>query len=119
MSKPIRHILGCMTGTSLDGLDVALTRITGSGLAMSATLVGMESVDLPEPLRETLMQLASGEAHRPIDVLRAARHLGVVHAQACAKVIARHGRGLENRFRRRSRADHLARARRSGELAVV
>ena len=83
-----------MTGTSLDGLDVALTRITGRGRAMRAELVGMVSRPLPGDLRRVLLAMAGGEAQRPIDFLRAARHLGVVHAEACAAALAEHGRGL-------------------------
>ena len=78
-----------MTGTSLDGLDVALTRVTGTGLAMSAELVDTVSVELPDELRATLIRMAGGEAHPPLAYLRAARHLGVVHAQGCARLIAR------------------------------
>lgn len=89
MDKP-RFIVGCMTGTSLDGLDLALTRIDGRGLGMTATLVGHHAAPLPEALRDTLGSLAGGAALAPVQILRAARHLGVVHAQACAQLMAKH-----------------------------
>lgn len=94
----VRHVIGCMTGTSLDGLDAVLTRITGTGKAMTAEYVGMVSAPLPDDLRQTLMRMASGEALPPIEFMRAARHLGVVHAEACMKLAASHGRGARPDF---------------------
>lgn len=94
ISGGVRHVIGCMTGTSLDGIDVALTRITGTGLDMTAEFVGMVSAPLPESLCATLLSMASGEPHPPIEFMRAARHLGVVHAEACAALVAQHGSGL-------------------------
>ena len=94
----VRHVVGCMTGTSLDGLDAALTRITGTSSDLTAEFVGMVSAPLPDSLRSTLMAMAKGEAHPPIDFLRAARHLGVVHAEACAQLIADHGQGVDIDF---------------------
>ncbi len=50
----LRYVAGCMTGTSLDALDVALVRIEGRELAMKASLVRSHTIplgDLAEPLR--------------------------------------------------------------------
>ena len=80
-SAPIRHIVGCMTGTSLDGLDVALVQIRGSGLAMSASLIHHDSFSLG-PLAATLRKFAEGIESSPLHYMTAARALGRLHAQA-------------------------------------
>ncbi|MEM7627339.1 MAG: anhydro-N-acetylmuramic acid kinase [Planctomycetota bacterium] len=87
---PTRHVIGCMTGTSLDALDAVLTRIIGRGLEMTAECVDMVSVPLPDELRSVLLSMASDEPHPAIEFMRAARYLGVVHAQACATLINQH-----------------------------
>lgn len=86
-NAPPRHIIGCMTGTSLDALDAVLTKIVGHGLEMTAEYVGMVSVPLPDDLRAVLLSMASDEPHPAIAFMRAARYLGVVHAQACADLL--------------------------------
>lgn len=91
MSEPstTRYAVGCMTGTSLDGLDAALVEVTGRGLAMTARFIGMVSRPLGE-LAGVLRAMAGGAAHRPIDYLRAARRLGVLHAEAVGALLEDH-----------------------------
>lgn len=76
-----------MTGTSLDGLDVALVKITGTGLDMNAELLGHHALPLPDNLRCTLVSLASGEANEPIVYMRAARALGELHATGLGQLL--------------------------------
>ena len=87
MSERRRLIAGCMTGTSLDGLDAALVEVVGTGLAMRATVLGCESVAMAKALRATLMRIAEGEAVRAAEVVRAARGLGELHADVVGSLI--------------------------------
>lgn len=77
-----------MTGTSLDGLDIALVKIIGTGLEMKAELLGHHARSLPDDLRTTLMSLASGEPNVPIAYMRAARALGELHADGLEHLLA-------------------------------
>jgi len=87
MNQPrTRWIVGCMTGTSLDAVDVVLAKVTGSGLEMTAQPIGHLDQSLG-PLADRLRALASGTPAPPIDVLRAARALGELHAEAVARLL--------------------------------
>jgi len=91
MTTPrVRHVVGCMTGTSLDGLDCALARLTGAGLDMTAEFVGMVSRPFDDGFRAMLGHLAEGNPAPPIEFMRAARTLGVLHADAVAALLNAH-----------------------------
>ncbi|AQG82104.1 anhydro-N-acetylmuramic acid kinase [Spirosoma montaniterrae] len=52
--KPERRIIGLMSGTSLDGLDVALCRIAGSGPATAVTLERFATVPYTDDLKNDI-----------------------------------------------------------------
>jgi len=55
--KPQRLIIGLMSGTSLDGLDVALCRFTGSGMHTKATVLQFETVAYDEDFKAEVREV--------------------------------------------------------------
>lgn len=52
--KETRRIIGLMSGTSLDGLDVALCEVRGSGTATQVRIVHFETVPYPLNVKEEI-----------------------------------------------------------------
>jgi anhydro-N-acetylmuramic acid kinase len=51
-------VLGMMSGTSADGIDVALARISGAPPNLNAKLLGQSSAKFPETLRKEILRVA-------------------------------------------------------------
>ena len=54
------RVLGMMSGTSADGIDVALVRISGASPAISAKIEGHHHVRFPAKVRDAILRLANG-----------------------------------------------------------
>src|SRR5690606_24150864 len=63
-SKPARLIVGLMSGTSLDGLDIALCRIAGSGSNTSLELLRFDTKGYTDDFRNRIRQVF---AQRTVD----------------------------------------------------
>ncbi|MGA8767757.1 MAG: anhydro-N-acetylmuramic acid kinase [Candidatus Acidiferrales bacterium] len=62
MTDRAMRVLGMMSGTSADGIDTALVRISGAPPGLSAQLEGHFHVPFPPYLRERILRLANGAA---------------------------------------------------------
>jgi len=60
-AKPERMIIGLMSGTSMDGLDIALCTIKGSGRATQFELKAFTTVDYTHDFKEKILSIFSKE----------------------------------------------------------
>ncbi len=79
--------IGCMTGTSLDGLDCALVEISGLGLPMRATFVRGNSTDLGA-FKPRLRAIADQVPVTAGEVAGVMRAFAVLHADAVRELLA-------------------------------
>lgn len=82
-----RIVAGLMTGTSMDGLDIALVRVP-AGLPRTFELLAQASTPMPEPLRAALAPQGDMTAAA---VAQAGRLLGLWYADEMAALVARSG----------------------------
>ncbi|EEI90967.1 anhydro-N-acetylmuramic acid kinase [Sphingobacterium spiritivorum ATCC 33300] len=79
--KQERMIIGLMSGTSLDGLDIALCKISGSGNNTRLELVAFETMDYEPQFRTYVREVFS---KRTIDLQTLSgvnAYVGIVHAK--------------------------------------
>jgi anhydro-N-acetylmuramic acid kinase len=76
------RVLGMMSGTSADGIDVALVRLSGAAPAISAKLEGHHHVPFPAGVREAILRLANGAATTTGDISELNFVLGEEFARA-------------------------------------
>ena len=55
--KPSRKIIGLMSGTSMDGLDVALCEISGAGESTEVKLLNFDTVDYSEEIKTEIRKV--------------------------------------------------------------
>lgn len=77
----MRNVIGCMTGTSIDGLDAALVAIEGHGLTMRAMPLRSASHSLGE-LQQPLRRLADQHAMTAGEIARLSLQYSRLHAAA-------------------------------------
>jgi anhydro-N-acetylmuramic acid kinase len=85
--KNSRRIIGLMSGTSLDGLDVAVCKITGFGKSTSIEVEHFETITYPEYWNERLSQLSSKKQIDALNLCLTNNHLAIWHAEQINKVL--------------------------------
>jgi anhydro-N-acetylmuramic acid kinase len=83
-------VAGIMSGTSADGVDVALVRITAAEKFPRIIFLALESFSYPKALRERILAAMEGAPQATADMAHLHWRLGEVYADAVIKTIARH-----------------------------
>lgn len=55
--KPVRHIIGLMSGTSLDGLDIAFCQIRGEGESTAVSLLRFATVPYSDDVKSRIREI--------------------------------------------------------------
>lgn len=82
-----RTIVGVMSGTSADGIDVARCELNGDGGPGWGRLAAFESVPYDPGLRDRIIRLRQGGAATLKDLAQLTRDLTLAHADAVRKVM--------------------------------
>ncbi|MGD1277021.1 MAG: anhydro-N-acetylmuramic acid kinase [Tepidisphaeraceae bacterium] len=82
MAAQKRVIAGAMSGTSADGVDVALVRISGRGLDMSAQLLQEHHRDYATTLRRAIAQIRQSGAATLATLTEVGREISLCYAAA-------------------------------------
>lgn len=81
-----RKVIGCMTGTSMDGLDVCLLDVEGRGLDMKIKILNQGSFELKD-FRDSFQEISKSNSTSLSNLLQLALDFGRLHATAIKSVI--------------------------------
>lgn len=95
LEKPSKLIVGLMSGTSLDGIDAAVVRIEGAGLASRVEMIGFATIPYDDAMREKLKELCSLEQSDAAKVCAMNFYLAGVFADAARHAVAEAGLRLD------------------------
>lgn len=91
-----KYAVGLMSGTSLDGIDAALVKITGSGEETRVELIQFINEKLPEDIKEEIKKCCLVDKSNVELVCSLNFKLGYVFANAAREVCSRAGFDINN-----------------------
>ena len=92
-NQPSRLVVGLMSGTSADGIDAVLTRITGSGLDTRVEQLGFYFLPFDEATRNRILAVAGGDFGGSREICLLGTHLGRLYATAVRELLKKTGTG--------------------------
>ncbi len=89
--KPARLVIGLMSGTSADGIDAALTRISGCGSDTKAELLSFLFTPFPPEVRQRILWIAGGGGTDAAELCKLKTLLGILYGEACRNLCRQAG----------------------------
>src|SRR6266568_4897611 len=89
MSVRAMLVLGLMSGTSADGIDVALARISGEPPRLDAKLLDHTSLPFPARVRAEILRVAEGDSATAGQLSQLNFRLGEIFAEAALRASRR------------------------------
>ncbi len=95
MSARAMTVAGVMSGTSADGIDVAVVRIAPGKLKPKLTLLAHEAFPFPAALRRAVLAAMDAKATSTAELARLNWRLGVAYAEAVKETSRKHKATLD------------------------
>ena len=95
MNAKTMTVAGIMSGTSADGIDVAVVRIAPGRKCPSVTLVAHEGFAFPAALRSAVLGAMNAAATSTAELARLHWRLGMAYAEAVNATVKRHAVKLD------------------------
>jgi anhydro-N-acetylmuramic acid kinase len=84
--RDVRILGGLISGTSIDGIDAALVRVSGPATSPSVRLLAFETTAYSPPIRQAIMRIAAGEAATAGEISQLNFLLGELFARAALSI---------------------------------
>ena len=91
--KSSRLVVGLMSGTSADGVDAVLTRITGFGLDTKTEQLSFYFQPFDADTRQRILRVCAGDFGGSRELCLLSTHLGKLYAQAVEQLLRQAGVG--------------------------
>ncbi len=95
MNAKSMTVAGIMSGTSADGIDVAVVRIAPGKQRVKLTLLAHEGFAFPAALRRAVLQAMNAASTSTAELARLNWRLGLAYAEAVKATLARHNVKLD------------------------
>lgn len=95
MSAKAMTVAGIMSGTSADGIDVAIVRIHPGKLRPTLSLIAHEGFAFPAALRRSVLAAMNASSTSTAELARLNWRLGIAYAEAVSTTLKRHSVNLD------------------------
>ena len=119
MSTRAMTVAGVMSGTSADGVDVALVRVVPGKTRPRLTLLAHEGFHYPAALRSAVLTAMNAESISTAELARLNWRLGLEYADAVRKTVAKHHAAIDLIGCHGQTIYHQARAERYGSRSFA
>ncbi len=86
------QVIGLMSGTSIDGIDAALTKLDGDAENLQLKLIGFHTYTYPTELRQELLEICAGKAITVEKLAALDDQVAAVFAEAATKLQEQFGK---------------------------
>jgi len=91
LKKQKKHVIGLMSGTSVDGIDAAVVEITGHGLETTVNLIAFETIPFPPDVPKRILDLCQPDTSRVDDICGMNFYIGHLFAEAVKHTLQKNG----------------------------